>query len=205
MKVAVNADVCQGHTMCNMVAPEVFELRDEDGHAYVLRPVVDGEEAVAARIAALSCPEAAILLTEDALSQQMGRPVRTCPDVGDLLGTVETMEHSAFVVRTEPVPGREDEFNDWYDHQHIPDLLTVPGIVAVQRFRYHETQRPGREPLSRHRYVAVWEIEGDPVIALRGLDELIAAGIPISPAMAVDSLAHLWRPITNRIGSDSFR
>ena len=40
MRVVVNAEVCQGHTLCNMVAPDIFHLREEDGHAVV---VVGGE------------------------------------------------------------------------------------------------------------------------------------------------------------------
>lgn len=64
MNVEVRADLCQGHTMCNMVAPDVFAQRDDDGHAYVLKPVVDGKDAVAARLAADSCPESAIAITD---------------------------------------------------------------------------------------------------------------------------------------------
>lgn len=108
------------------------------------------------------------------------------------------MDHSAFVVRTEAVEGREDEFNYWYDNQHVPDLLSVPGIVAVQRFRHHRTQRPGRSAPS-HRYVAVWEIAGDPATVFRDMDELIASGIPISPAMARDTLSDLWQPMSQRV------
>src|SRR5919205_486879 len=28
----------------------------------------------------------------------------------------------------------EDEFNDWYDLEHIPERLRVPGILACQRW-----------------------------------------------------------------------
>jgi ferredoxin len=64
MKVEVRSELCQGHTMCNMVAPDLFAQRDDDGHAYVLKSVVDGKDAVAARLAAHSCPESAIVITE---------------------------------------------------------------------------------------------------------------------------------------------
>ena len=40
LRVAVDADLCQGHTLCNFAAPDVFHLRDEDGHAYV---AIDGD------------------------------------------------------------------------------------------------------------------------------------------------------------------
>jgi ferredoxin len=64
-KAIVNPDVCQGHTLCNFAAPEVFHLRDEDGHAYV---AIDGdltpEQLEAARQAELGCPERAITIEE---------------------------------------------------------------------------------------------------------------------------------------------
>ena len=65
MRVVVNAEVCQGHTLCNMVAPDIFHLREEDGHAVV---VVGGElsaeQEPLARKAELGCPERAISLEE---------------------------------------------------------------------------------------------------------------------------------------------
>jgi hypothetical protein len=35
-----------------------------------------------------------------------------------------------FVVMTNPTAGKEDEFNEWYNKQHIPDVLNVPGLVS---------------------------------------------------------------------------
>jgi hypothetical protein len=32
-------------------------------------------------------------------------------------------------------PGAEDEFNEWYDVEHIPRLMKVPGVLAARRFR----------------------------------------------------------------------
>src|SRR5438477_336271 len=29
----------------------------------------------------------------------------------------------------------EDEFNDWYDTEHIPELSRVPGVLCARRFR----------------------------------------------------------------------
>ena len=36
MKVRVEGSVCQGHTLCAMTAPDLFALREEDGHAQVV-------------------------------------------------------------------------------------------------------------------------------------------------------------------------
>lgn len=60
MKVRVDSDLCQGHTMCAMVAPDVFALHDDDGHAYAISEEVPAELVDSAREALLSCPERAI-------------------------------------------------------------------------------------------------------------------------------------------------
>lgn len=65
MRVTVDANICQGHTLCHLVAPEVFQLRDEDGHAYVVSEVVPEELQAKARKAAAGCPEGAITIIED--------------------------------------------------------------------------------------------------------------------------------------------
>lgn len=41
----------------------------------------------------------------------------------------------------------EEEFNDWYDTEHIPRLVSVPGVLAARRFRAIR---------GRQRYVAVY-------------------------------------------------
>lgn len=60
MRVSVDDSKCQGHTLCNMVAPEIFHLREENGHSYVVIDEVPPELQDAARKAALGCPEQAI-------------------------------------------------------------------------------------------------------------------------------------------------
>ncbi len=62
MRVYVQEDVCQGHTQCFMTAPEVFELREEDGHAFVKITEFTPEVIEAAKRAALTCPEQAIVV-----------------------------------------------------------------------------------------------------------------------------------------------
>ncbi|MEV4729921.1 ferredoxin [Saccharopolyspora sp. NPDC049426] len=62
MRVQVDANQCQGHGLCQMTSPEVFALRDEDGHAYPITEEVDGALVNAARDGADACPERAISL-----------------------------------------------------------------------------------------------------------------------------------------------
>ncbi len=64
MRIRVDAERCQGHTLCNMVAPELFGLREEDGHSFVTQEQVPAGLEEVARKAALGCPERAIEVDE---------------------------------------------------------------------------------------------------------------------------------------------
>ena len=62
MRVYVDENLCQGHTLCAMAAPDIFHLRDEDGHAYVAVTDFTPEVIELARRAASTCPEQAIVV-----------------------------------------------------------------------------------------------------------------------------------------------
>lgn len=65
MKVRVDHDRCQGHTLCAMIAPQMFELSDIDGSSSPVTEVVPADQEELVREAAQSCPEQAILIEED--------------------------------------------------------------------------------------------------------------------------------------------
>ena len=48
-----------------------------------------------------------------------------------------------------PRPDREEEYNAWYDTEHLPALRSVPGFLSARRFRASEG-----EP----RYLALYDI-----------------------------------------------
>jgi len=62
MKVWVDKDKCQGHTLCAMIAPDSFELDDVDGHASAVNEIVPDDQQDIVREAAHSCPEQAIVI-----------------------------------------------------------------------------------------------------------------------------------------------
>jgi ferredoxin len=72
VKVRVDPDRCQGHTLCAMIAPDMFELSDVDGSSSALSEVVPANQEEPVREAARSCPEQAILIeeTHDGSTQQ---------------------------------------------------------------------------------------------------------------------------------------
>jgi ferredoxin len=65
VKVRVDQDRCQGHTLCAMIAPEMFALSDIDGSSSAVTEVVPADQEELVREAAQSCPEQAILIEED--------------------------------------------------------------------------------------------------------------------------------------------
>ncbi|MGY4713099.1 ferredoxin [Mycolicibacterium sp. CBM1] len=65
MKVRVDQERCQGHTLCAMIAPEMFLLSDIDGSSSAVTETVPEDQEDLVREAAQSCPEQAILIDED--------------------------------------------------------------------------------------------------------------------------------------------
>jgi ferredoxin len=65
VKVRVDQDRCQGHTLCAMIAPEMFQLSDIDGSSSAVTELVPADQEDLVREAAQSCPEQAILIEED--------------------------------------------------------------------------------------------------------------------------------------------
>lgn len=59
MKVVVNYDLCESNAVCMAVAPEVFEVRDDD-FLYVLQEEPPEELRSKVEEAALRCPKQAI-------------------------------------------------------------------------------------------------------------------------------------------------
>lgn len=64
MKVKVDFDLCESNALCEALAPEVFEL-DDDDYLMVKKEELDPEDVEAVRRAVASCPRAAISLVED--------------------------------------------------------------------------------------------------------------------------------------------
>ncbi|MEU5839974.1 ferredoxin [Streptomyces diacarni] len=64
MKIAIEEDKCCGAGQCVLVAPEVFDQRDEDGIVVLLDQAPPPEQYENVREAAAVCPAAAIEVHE---------------------------------------------------------------------------------------------------------------------------------------------
>ncbi|UUZ59325.1 ferredoxin [Nocardioides sp. B-3] len=67
MKVKVDFDLCESNAMCEALAPDVFEL-DDDDYLVVKKEDVGPDDLESVRRAVASCPRAAISL-EEAVSE----------------------------------------------------------------------------------------------------------------------------------------
>ena len=52
-------------------------------------------------------------------------------------------------------PEREDEYRNWYDNIHIPDVLETVGFVTASRYEIFEPAE------GRGKFIAIYEIETD--------------------------------------------
>jgi len=64
------------------------------------------------------------------------------------------------VVGPEVARGKAKEFNAWYETEHIPALLEVPGVLAIRRFVMAEKEYP---PITGKggvlsRFLAIWDV-----------------------------------------------
>ena len=63
---------------------------------------------------------------------------------------MKSKEHILLIVRIDVEPEMEEEFNRWYNEEHIPTLLKVPGVLWAKR-----AINTGKGP----KYIAVYEHE----------------------------------------------
>jgi hypothetical protein len=101
------------------------------------------------------------------------------------------------VVLSNPVAGREAEFNDWYSNQHLADVLKVPGFSSAQRFKLGLV-----DSNMQWTYLAIYEFEAvNPADALEALTA--RAGSPdmvISQTMDMQAYSAVpWVAITEKI------
>jgi ferredoxin len=65
MKVRVDYDLCESNALCEAIAPETFQIDDED-NLQLLDDRVTDENLARIEQAVASCPKSAISIVEDA-------------------------------------------------------------------------------------------------------------------------------------------
>jgi hypothetical protein len=79
------------------------------------------------------------------------------------------------LVYSNPVEGREDEYNDWYDRVHLSETLKVPGIDTARRYTLVNpgSTQPGT---ATHKYLAIYELTGDPEEVMTEMSRRLGTG-----------------------------
>ena len=83
------------------------------------------------------------------------------------------MAQAVLLVETRPVSTeRAEEFNEWYDTVHIPEIIAkVPGFIGARRY----LTSPASPTQPEQPYLAIYEIEADdPDAVLREMQRAVA-------------------------------
>jgi hypothetical protein len=103
------------------------------------------------------------------------------------------MAEGLFYVYTDPGSVPEAEFHDWYDHEHGPPRLAVPGVRSGRRYR----ARDGQEPP----WLALYELDSPDVIDSPAY-KAVAAGVSDRDRAITSALAVLERRLYEQLSSD---
>ena len=88
------------------------------------------------------------------------------------------MNHDyVWIVQTAPVEGREDEYNDWYDHVHLADVAAIPGVESARRFEVLDGS-------GKPSYFAIYELSCPP----EEVSAAMAAGVKDGSMQLSDAL-----------------
>mgnify|MGYP001179301195 CR=1 FL=1 len=98
-----------------------------------------------------------------------------------------------FLVFSNPVAGKETEYNDWYDNVHVPDVLKVPGVCGAKRYEIAHLD-PNTEP--PHKYLAIYELDGEPADVMAGLMSRVGGPeMTMSDALDMSTIGMtIWTP-----------
>jgi hypothetical protein len=108
------------------------------------------------------------------------------------------MPKGVLLVMSQSVPGKEEEYNDWYINVHIPELLEVPGIAAAQRFEAVDAPNSQTPP---QKYLAIYEFDTDPEEAMKAMREARSRPGVAPPSPALDrssSVMYVYRAFSDR-------
>lgn len=107
------------------------------------------------------------------------------------------MAHYTYLALTRAVPGREAEFDSWYDNQHLQDVARMPGIVSARRLHV-DWQKSNDFDAPEWRSLAIYEIEADdPQLTIAAIRAASGTELmPFSDAMTKTGMVQLLvRPV----------
>ncbi len=113
-------------------------------------------------------------------------------------------------VATKPVEGLEDEYDRWYDEEHLHDVVGLEGFQAAQRWVFDRAHPADAEP-PEWRNIALYEVEeadyerAAAALIASGAEraEALEAGriprVPVSPALHEHRVAYWFAQNSERV------
>lgn len=97
---------------------------------------------------------------------------------GNRLPVNKSEQRYVFMVYANPLPGKEQEFDDWYLNRHLGDLVQLQGWQGAQRFRLVSGITPGapKTGFDQFGYLVLWDMEGTTTEELRARASAAIAG-----------------------------
>jgi hypothetical protein len=71
----------------------------------------------------------------------------------------------------------DDAFNCWYDKVHLPEVVSLPGVVSARRYRTAAVKPLDGIAGATHPYVAIYEPEATSEADLQALMDTMAAAM----------------------------
>ena len=95
------------------------------------------------------------------------------------------MAQCKLIALTTPIAGKEQEYHDWYNNVHLPELVNGLGLKGAQRFEL-VTKIQGADT---NQYLALYDVEtDDPASFMAKMGEFAMSG-KMTPGTATDSAA----------------
>lgn len=92
--------------------------------------------------------------------------------------------NALLVVFMEPEAESEEEFNEWYNQHHVPERVSVPGILGARRFELCDGE-------GAIKYLAIYELENEAVLHSDAYLKNVAESTPMNfPRPKVERLVY---------------
>jgi hypothetical protein len=97
------------------------------------------------------------------------------------------MSSHQYVILTSALPGKLEEFERWYDNQHLPDVVRVPGIKSAKRYRLKtRIVTPDTFEAPAWSSLAIYEFDSDDPVATAAQISALAGTAAMPATEAID-------------------
>ena len=100
-----------------------------------------------------------------------------------------------FIVMSNPIKGKENEYNEWYSNTHLQEIVKINGFISAQRFKLTDEQHMEDQT---YKYMAIYEIENENIgDSIKKLNEA-AESFTMAPVIDVDNVhVSIFKSITD--------